>query len=156
MQVLRRRQEERTLQIYLSGGVIQKIGSAHHVRDTLSRIVDDHRQEVGEEAVSTLQDRIPHDGRDVLVLRALQAIDEAYRLRLHPQTSGRGRAGISHAVTAVPWITLLVGELLPAARALECHPSQPKTLDGGGIVLAAIRLLEHGSIPLETEGVEGP
>jgi hypothetical protein len=102
MQVLRRRQEEQALQIYLPGGVIQKIGSAHHVRDTLSRIVDDHCQEVGEETVSTLQDRIPHDGRDVLVSRALQAIDEAYRLRLHPQANGGGRAGISHAVTAVP------------------------------------------------------
>ena len=128
------------MQIYLSGGVIQEIGSAHHVRDTLSRIVDDHCQQVGEETVSALQDRVPHDGRDVLGSRTLEAIDEAYRLRFHPQASGRGRAGISHAVAAVPRITFLVGEFLAAAGALERHPSDSKTLDGGGIVLARDRI----------------
>ena len=92
MQVLRRRQDERSLQIYLSGGVIQEIGSAHHVRDTLSRIVDDHCQQVGEETVSAPQDRVPHGGRDVLGSRTLQPIDEAYRLRFDPQADGCCRA----------------------------------------------------------------
>ena len=156
MQVLRRRQDERALQIYLSRGVIQEIGSTHYVRDTLSRIVDDHCQKVGEESVSAPQDSVPHGGCHVLGSRTLEAIDEAYRLRFDPQPDGRGRAGISHAVTAVPRIALLVGEFLAAAGALERHPSDSKTLDGGGIVLAPIGLLEHVSIPLETEGFEGP
>ena len=70
MQVRGRRQAEQTLQVDLARGVVGEVFAAHHVRDALGRIVDDHRELVRPQAVRAAQHEVADRAAEVLPLRA--------------------------------------------------------------------------------------
>src|SRR5258706_9801024 len=73
--------------------VDDQIGPAHDMRDPLFRIVDDHRQQVGEYAVTPPENHVTHGAGDVLAVASLDAIGKQDRPWLDPQTGGRRYRG---------------------------------------------------------------
>ena len=58
VQVARRRQAQRALQVDLARGVVGQVLAAHDVGDALRRVVDDHRELVGPQAVGALEHEV--------------------------------------------------------------------------------------------------
>ena len=60
MQVLRRGQLQALLQPDLARGVVQQVGAAHHMADTLVGVIHHHGQLVGKAAVGAQQHEVAH------------------------------------------------------------------------------------------------
>src|ERR1700746_2893866 len=101
MRVTRCWHPERMLQRDLPGGAVEEIGAAHHVRYTLQRIIDDHRELVGEGAIAAANYDIPAFAQ-LVVAPPLQAVLHRHHAGIHAKARRRWSAA-SGAFTAAAW-----------------------------------------------------
>ncbi len=116
VQIGRRRQAEEILQQNLARRGRQQVRAAHDVRYLLFAVVDDDRQLIGEQAVAAPDDKVADVAREVLTLRALEAVVarphlgvDAHAPRMPPAVTDamaaddRGRSRDRRARRKRPW-----------------------------------------------------
>src|SRR6266516_7260221 len=85
----------------------EQIGAAYDMSDPLRRIVDHHRELIGEEPVRALQDEVPDVVRQALLAPSLKPIGKADGYIRYSDTPGASRAAESHTMPARPRIDAL-------------------------------------------------
>ncbi len=162
VQVRRRAKSERALQGDLARRRGQQVGAAHDVADALRRVVDHHRELIGEHAVGALDDEIADVALEALLLSALQAVVKADRLRVHAQPPGRRAGWRRGGAAAGARIDALAGgaerrarQLPPGAGAGEHQAALHELVECRLVELAALALVDDRAVPLEAMGFEG-
>ena len=79
-------QAKAILQMDLTGGRTEQVGSPDDLGNTLKGIVNDHCQLVGGQPVSSLDNEVADQFREVLLDVTLHEISETYRYVINPET----------------------------------------------------------------------
>src|SRR5271170_5990003 len=99
----------------LTGRVVQQIGPAYDMRDSLRRIIDDDGEHIGNYLIAPLENDVAHGRGYVLAVAALDAIPESDVARFDSQARRARHCGERVTVAASAGVAQLVLQLRAAA-----------------------------------------
>ena len=159
MQVARRRVPQQALQPDLPAGGVHEIDTADDFRDALFIVVHDDREVIGNESVAAPHHEITGLRFESLLVRTLQAVEEAERgiVGTHPYGGFAGRAaGAAGARVDDPQGAAgCVREITPGAAAGVGVPRLQQTRQRRRMVGMAGALVDDGTVPLEAMAFQG-
>ncbi len=102
-------QTQCSLQGDLARSAAEEVGTAHDVRDALSRIVDDDRQLICEQAVAAADDEVTRIAGKIRCLQSLQLVVECDRAGRDPEADRERPVRRPHSVATPTGVVQLVG-----------------------------------------------
>ena len=158
MEVLRGLQAEYPLEVQVHCGRLDEVAAANDGRDTLCRVVGHDGQVIRRQIIAAPDHIVPRRRRKISHDLALQPIDESFEARFHENTK-RGRLLVNGACATSARIRPTLGsgfsERASRATAAEGEAVQQQSLRGCRILLVALALVEHRSVPVQIESLEG-
>ena len=154
MRVARLRKAEQPLQNDLPGCVVEQIGAAHNMRDSLGGIIDDDGKYIGNNLIASFENDVADRGGHLLAEHALDAILECDVARFYPQSCGHSHSRKHAAAAARAGIALLIFQLQAAAGTRKRQIALVQALQRFVVLPAAITLMNHRSIPFEAKFLE--